>query len=179
MLAAMIHRDFNCAVSTGCGRVFDGVAALLRRCEYNDFDAQAGMALEAAAGEAEAPGDAHRYDILAGEEGDPDVIDLSPLVRWLAEEVEAGGETSTLAAAYHETLAAAWAEGAHRAAERTGVRTVGLTGGVFCNELLTRRLTDRLASQGLEVLRHRVVPPNDGGISYGQAAIAAVRRAGI
>ena len=61
------------------------------------------------------------------------------------------------------------------AAEQTGLKTVALSGGVFCNEIVSTELTGRAASRGrgLRVLRHRMVPPNDGGLSLGQAAIAA------
>ena len=59
------------------------------------------------------------------------------------------------------------------ASRAVGIRTVGLSGGVFCNALLTRRLTELLEARGLRVLRQRIVPPNDGGISLGQAAVGS------
>lgn len=77
--------------------------------------------------------------------------------------------------AFHDHLAGAWESVVIEAVQRTGVRCVGLTGGVFCNELLTRLLSERIEGKGLRVLRHSVVPPNDGGLSLGQAAVAAAR----
>ena len=59
---------------------------------------------------------------------------------------------------------------------RTGLRVVGLSGGVFCNEIVTKRLSELLRAEGMTVLRHEVVPPNDGGISFGQAAVAAMKK---
>jgi hydrogenase maturation protein HypF len=59
-----------------------------------------------------------------------------------------------------------------RAAEATGIRTVGLSGGVFCNEMFSRRLVGHLEAAGMRVLQHEQIPPTDAGLSFGQAAVA-------
>jgi hydrogenase maturation protein HypF len=105
-------------------------------------------------------------------------IDLRPTVLELIGRVEAGEEVGRLAAAFHNTIAAALADGAKWVAEWSGVRTVAASGGVFCNRYLTTRLADLLSADGsLELLTHRQVPPNDGGLALGQAAVAAARAA--
>jgi len=177
MLTRMIVGNVNCALSSGAGRVFDGVAALLGLASRNHFEAQAAIALEAAAWRHE-PSDAAEklFEIVDGDDG-PRQLDLSLLVRRLVEGVDAGEPVGSLAALLHDALAAAWAAAVAEAVEKTHVRTVALSGGVFCNQRLTERLTELLESQDLRVLRHRQLPPNDGGISYGQAAIAAARAA--
>jgi hydrogenase maturation protein HypF len=104
-------------------------------------------------------------------------LDPSPLVRELLARRDAGVPAGELAAQFHDQLAGAWAEVTIEASERLGVRTVGLSGGCLCNRRLSDHLVRRLESAGLRVLRHREVPPNDGGIALGQAAVAAARLA--
>jgi hydrogenase maturation protein HypF len=174
MLLAMLQSKAGCVASSAAGRVFDGVAALLGVCMQNDYEAQAPMALEAAAS-----GIIPRLPV-AGEQfvtrtADTLVIDLSLLVLELVRAMSHGHSPQQLAADFHEGFAQAWATVVRQAARQTGRRIVGLSGGVFCNALLTRRLTELLADSGLTVLRHKQVPPNDGGISFGQAAVARAR----
>lgn len=173
VLCRMIRDNINCALSSGAGRVFDGVAALLGLCSYNHFEAQAALAMEAAA---------HRAGKQKSRDGLFEIrdglISLSPLVRELLRLVEAGSSAEDLSWLFHEQFARALGQAATEAADRLGLRVVGLSGGVFCNAWLTRRLTELLVSAGLEVLRHRLVPPNDGGLSLGQAAVAAARISG-
>jgi hydrogenase maturation protein HypF len=175
MLCRMIQRGINCVMSSSTGRVFDGVAALLGLCFNNDFEAQAGMSVESAAYRAGAIGAGERLYELHDE---PLLeLDFAPLVRAIVERIERGWPSEELASLFHEQLAIAWSEAAGVASERTGVRTVALSGGVFCNQRLMERLTARLHERGMRVLRHRIVPPNDGGISLGQAVIGAARSA--
>ncbi len=87
----------------------------------------------------------------------------------------AGEGIPALAAAFHASLAEMIGLGCRTAREQTGVSTVALSGGVFQNTLLLRLVEDNLRREGLDVLRHRLVPANDGGISLGQAVCAAAR----
>ena len=166
MLGAMIRRNVNCVETSAAGRVFDGIAALLGLCRHNRFEAEAAMALEAAAAGRPAIDGDRLYSIREG------CIDLAPLIRHIA---QSPLPPDALAGLFHDQLAAAWAEATRQAAEEHGISTVVMSGGVFCNQRLTERLSALLESAGLEVLRHRVVPPNDGGLALGQAAIASAR----
>lgn len=188
VLARMLERGVNCPLSSGIGRLFDAVSALLGLARANRFEAEAALALEAAAASGDG-GEALAWESFAirtraeGGTAPTDAVQLeldpAPFVHWLTNGIAAGTPAGTLAAAFHEALAEAWGDVAGRAARKTGIHTVGLSGGVFCNERLTRGLARRLAEGGLRVLRHERVPPNDGGLALGQAAIAAARvRAG-
>ncbi len=176
MLSTMIRQGTSSPLSSGAGRYFDGIAALLGLCSYNQYEAQAAQLLEAAAyryGSFETDERLYRILTLNGCQ-----IDLSPCVDYVLrgqnESIEA------MAAMWHEQFVSAWAEVAVSNACRTGVRQVVLSGGVFCNAILTARLTELLQIKGLGVYRHEQVPPNDGGLALGQAAIAAhqIRKAG-
>ncbi len=178
MLCAMIRRDVHCIASSAAGRVFDGMAALLDVCRFNHFEAQAALALEALAQRsvADEPGGEGLYEI--GDDAEQSGlrrIDLSPLVRCLVAGAAAGEPVEALAALMHEQLAAAWVDAVLEAVHATGVEIVGLSGGVFCNQALTHLLRRRLERTGLSVLTHKQVPANDGGLSFGQAAVAAAQ----
>lgn len=180
MLTAMIQREINCPLTSSMGRVFDGVAALMDVCRYNEFEAQAGIALEACASSRVESASRRNVEGLFEIRDDEmidglDEVDLSPLIRRILELVEGGSDVSEIAKLFHIELASAWCETVRRASERMGVKRVALSGGVFCNQLLTELLTDLLKNEGFEVLRHKYVPPNDGGISLGQAAIAVAK----
>ncbi len=172
---ALLPRTDLSPPSSGLGRLFDAAAALLGLADRNDFEAESGMALEAAA---VAAGGGPPGDGVMSVAGDALLeIDHRPLARSLAALLD-GGEAPGLAAwFFHDAVADGLARAARAAAERTGLRTVGLTGGVFCNALLTDLVAARLRAAGLTVLLHREVPPNDGGIALGQAAVAAARLA--
>jgi len=169
----MLARDLNCPPSTGMARLFDGAAALLGLCEYNHYEARSGQLLEAAA--SRSTGRPDGGDLIPLDDGVPFELDTRPLLLALLRGLERGRTAEDLAWLFHDALADALARSALRVAGARGIDAVGLTGGVFCNILLTERVRARLEGAGPRVLTHRLVPPNDGGIAYGQAAVAAAR----
>ncbi len=173
-LANMLRRNVQCVPSSGAGRVFDGVAALLGLCSHNSYEAEAAMRLESLAGDAPLDSE-RRLATIAGD--DCAVIDLAPVIRLLLQEQEEGRGPAELSARFHDQFALAWEAAIMDAAKRFSLNCVVLSGGVFLNERLTSVLGRRLRRWGFVVLRHRLVPPNDGGLSLGQAAVASARMA--
>ncbi|MBT8335380.1 MAG: Sua5/YciO/YrdC/YwlC family protein, partial [Gemmatimonadetes bacterium] len=168
----VLERDLRCPPSSGLGRLFDAAAAVLGVCRQNRYEAESGQLLEALAGRAKSPPDGTEILPLDGG-GTPFEIDHRPLLFALLQGVADGYLVEDLAWFFHDAVADALARAGSRAARAEGLTTVGLSGGVFCNELLTHRVRSRLESRGVEVLTHRRVPPNDGGIALGQAAVVA------
>jgi hydrogenase maturation protein HypF len=148
----------NAPLSSGMGRLFDAAAALLGLWESVTFEGQAAIALEQLAGQTDAEPYAWRFG------------DGAALIAAVYDDLAAGRSRSEIAAAFHETVSAAAAEACAEAAEP---RTVVLSGGSFQNLRLLEATRHNLERLGFRVLSHRLVPPNDGGLSYGQAAVAA------
>lgn len=168
-IETLLRRGINAPVTTSAGRWFDAVAALCGIRDAITFEAQAAMEMEAIAAD---EGDPYEFVIDKGE------IDLRPAVRTIAGEVRSGVPAAIISAQFHETLARAVALFIERIAP-PDLRTVALSGGCFQNRRLTERTQTLLESAGFEVLIHRRVPPNDGGIALGQAAVAAWRLASV
>ncbi len=158
--------------TTSAGRLFDAVAVLLGLRGRVTYEAQAAIELEALARSAGSCG-SPRYELECGPELDPSSM-LAALVRDRA----AGVDPAEIAAAFHASFGRATAALAEHVASDAGLDTVVLTGGVFQNALLTEVVASALVSAGLRVLQHSVIPPNDGGISVGQAAIGGWRLRG-
>lgn len=154
----------NAPLSSGAGRLFDAVAALLGVRERISYEGQAAIELEQLAGAT--PAQAYPCSVERG------VIRGTELVRAVHDDLDAGRDRRQIAAAFHEGLAQAAARACAEAGEP---RTIVLSGGVLQNLRLSGSVTDLLVKLGFRVLRHREVPPNDGGIAFGQAAIAAMR----
>ncbi|RVW09452.1 carbamoyltransferase HypF [Prescottella agglutinans] len=164
LVAAQLDTGLGCVRTTSVGRLFDGVASVLGVRHRVSYEAQAAVELEALARTARTPA-AIEMRIEGGE------LKLAELVGGLVTGMRAGVPVPELAFGFHCALAAATASLAADTARRSGVATVGLTGGVFQNRLLTALVRVRLESAGLRVLTHRSVPANDGGLSLGQAAL--------
>jgi len=164
-----LSRAINSPLASSMGRLFDAAAAVLGVRRVCHYEGQAAMELESLAGTRNAP--ALPFPILgaAGEW----VLDPIPLLAALGERCAAGIDLNALAAEFHESVAAGTAVLVGRAAELAGTRRVALGGGCFQNARLATSLRVRLEWQGLEVLIPRQLSPNDGAVSYGQAAIAA------
>ncbi len=161
-------------LTTSAGRLFDAVAALCGvRSEVN-YEGQAAVELEAVAD----PAERGAYPLpLAGEPptGEPLILDARPTVRAVVRDVERGVPVPAISARFHNALAVATATACRTAVERAGVSTVVLSGGVFQNRTLLGHTRARLEGDGLRVLVPELLPPNDGGISYGQLAVASAR----
>ena len=163
-------------LTTSVGRLFDAVAALVGLRSQVTYEGQAAIELEVLARSVPRTS-APQYPTEIVEAASPegfDVLDPSPLIATVLTEVERGTDRSVIAAGFHEGLGRATAALGARLARRHGLDTVALSGGVFQNVRFSDIVEDALAAEGLTVLVHESVPPNDGGISVGQAAIAAL-----
>jgi hydrogenase maturation protein HypF len=159
-------------LTSSVGRLFDAVAALCGvRAEVN-YEGQAAIELEAAADPLETA--AYPLPLAGGEDG-PLVLDGRATMRAVVDDLRDGAPVSRVAAKFHSGLAAATASACRVAAERSGVDSVVLSGGVFQNRTLLAQAAGLLREDGLRVLVPERLPPNDGGIAYGQLAVAAAR----
>ena len=152
-------------MTTSCGRVLDAISAILGLCHERTYEGEPAMKLESAA--------------LGGE----DVLGLEPVLNGeviettsMVREIFASlGRLNVRDLAYsaQSYLARSLGRSAIMLADELGLKTVGFTGGVACNETITRILKATVESEGLHFLTHGSVPPGDGGLSFGQAVVAA------
>jgi hydrogenase maturation protein HypF len=166
-----LDRGINVVATSSAGRLFDAVSAICRLCTRASFEGQAPMRLEGISGRRHAG----RYPIRLSEKDGRLTVDWREAVAGVADDVDAGVPASTVSRRFHDTLAAAIVAAAARLAEGAGARHVILTGGVFQNAILLSAVRAGLRREKLRPLIHRRVPPNDGGISLGQAYYAALR----
>ncbi len=173
-VAGMIATGTNAPPTTSAGRLFDAVAALCGVRATVVHEGQAAAELEGLADPR--VGDAYEIGELAGDDGRT-VIDPREAIRRILDEVASGVDPATVAARFHNGLAAALTRACAREAERLGRSPVVLSGGVFQNRLLAVRTATGLRDAGLVPLLPLRLPPNDGQISYGQVAVAVARDA--
>jgi hydrogenase maturation protein HypF len=167
LLRRQLDTGLACSFSTSAGRLFDAVSALLGVCEEASYEGQAAVELEAAAWGVP-PARLPAFAV-----GDDGVADPAPLLAGLVERWIAGEQPAALAGGFHDALADAVVALCVLAAGRRAITLAGLTGGVFQNALLLGLCRERLEAAGFEVLVHRSIPSNDGGISLGQAVVAS------
>ncbi len=168
-VAQMLQGGRHCPPTTSMGRCFDAAAGLLGVRNHASFEGQAAMLLEGlaeGAGEHEAMAPGRGWTV-----GDDGTLDLLPLLATLVDEED----VRRGARRFHATLAAALADWVGLAVRASGLRRVVLGGGCFQNGVLLQGLRPRLLAQGLEVLGAGQLPPNDGGLSLGQAWVARQR----
>ncbi len=173
LLGQMLAKGVNAPITTSAGRLFDGLAALLDLHQTVTYEGQAAMALEYVAD----PEVVEGYGLkVAGSQPStfnlqPATVDWLPLLEAVLADLARDVPVSTIAARCHNALV----EAIVAVAQAVGESRVALSGGCFQNRLLTERAAQRLRQAGFEVILHRLVPPNDGGISLGQIAVAAAR----
>ncbi|MDQ3766835.1 MAG: carbamoyltransferase HypF [Actinomycetota bacterium] len=166
-ILSMAATGISAPPTSSAGRLFDAVAALCGMRDRVSFEGQAAAELEQAADPSVVA--AYPFPLADG------ALDGVVLVRAVAEDLIGGSPVAEVAARFHNGLA----EGLRRACERVraeqGLATVALSGGSWQNLLLLERVMQGLEGAGFEVLIHRRVPPNDGGVALGQAVIAGSR----
>lgn len=176
VVTSMLATGTHCTPTTSMGRLFDAVSSLLDVRHSSDYEGQAAIELEAMAeladSEAVGPGFA-----LADHEGVL-IADPAPLLVHIVDSARTGASPPELARMFHNAIADMVVAAAERISAETGIRMVGLTGGVFANRILEAQCQGRLEASGFAVLVHRLVPPNDGGLAFGQAAVAAAKLGG-
>jgi hydrogenase maturation protein HypF len=178
LVVQQIKKGVNSIDTSSAGRLFDAASAILGVCHEISYEAQAAIELESLAAVV-GPGDAPAFPYDIVEEDGAILVDTSRTVLALAEAVRRDDPRERAASQFHETVVAFCREVCERLAAGRGIGTVALSGGVFQNRYLLRRLTEELTNDGLTVIVNREVPTNDGGVSLGQAIIASERaRAG-
>jgi len=167
ILRRQLETGVNCVPTSSMGRLFDAFAALIGVRETVSYEAQAAIEMEAMCDGLQIDR-GYRFSL----EGD--VFDPAPLFQSALEDLRRNVPRAQIAASFHHAVADLVLRCCETARGRTGINTVGLSGGVFQNTTLLKLVTEALTRQQFEILTHRKVPPNDGGLALGQAAIGRV-----
>lgn len=172
----MTDRKINAVMSTSAGRLFDAVSAILGIRRQSSFEGEASTALQFAAEEFEQKGKLNGNEIwdnvqpVISELEERCLLNTEALVKQIVEAKLQGTDSGELAYLFHQTLAEQIVVACIEARKSSGRNKTALSGGVFQNRLLLHLTEERLGQEGFEVLRHHMIPPNDGGIAIGQAA---------
>ncbi len=168
LLLQMIEKGINSPLTSSCGRLFDAVAALAGLSQRVSYEGQAALELEMCL---EHDLQLEPYTFSLFDDGQGIIVDPTTMVRELVADLQQGRGAGAISGRFHIGLAEAILRVCLKLREEHGALPVALSGGVFQNVFLTEKLNLLLAGADFEVLRHRQVPPNDGGLSLGQAAI--------
>jgi hydrogenase maturation protein HypF len=176
-LAQMIARGINSPPTSSLGRLFDAVAALVGLRSEVFYEGQAAIELEMLAREQQediykGQSDIYPFSIRMRDQM-PARLDVAPMFRAIVSNIQQGVPISQIADCFHRSIAELLATACFGARKQTGLDIVALSGGVFQNRLLLEQLVSRLEKMTFRVYVNRRVPPNDGGISLGQIAVAA------
>ena len=175
LVTQMLAKRVNSPLSCGCGRLFDGVAALLGvRSEVN-YEGQAAIELEMAMDRVDDDGS---YPFAQRIENGVTILSTRPLFQAIVDDLRESVPPAVISRRFHNGLVAALASVAHDLRDRTAINEVCLSGGCFQNDYLLRRMEGTLTAAGFEVFTHSQVPAGDGGLSLGQALIAAAQLSG-
>jgi hydrogenase maturation protein HypF len=177
VLERMIERELNTPLTSSCGRLFDAVAAVVLGRGVVDYEAQAAIELEGCAlGEGDEPAlREYMPELCEAEEGAATEVVLRTGNLWKAilNDLQCGVPAGRIAARFHAGIAEGYINAAANARIETGINVVAMSGGCLHNRRLARLLRAGLEEEGFQVFQHRKVSPGDGGLSYGQAAVAA------
>lgn len=170
IVRSQLDQGVNVVGTTSAGRFLDAISALLGTGTHRRYQGEPAMRLEALAGESPPV----EFEIPYSSRDDLRVVDVREIARRI-DDMTGNISDERLAATAQWALGTGLADIAVEQAERQGIEVVGFTGGVAYNEAITRAIADRVADSGLTLVTHDEVPPGDGGLSYGQAVVAAAR----
>jgi hydrogenase maturation protein HypF len=165
LLLAQLEHKLNTPLTSSMGRLFDAAASLIGIRHQATYEAQAAIEMEAIAD----PQEERFYPVAL----DGDQIDPSPIWHGLISDLRAGVSKPSLAARFHNTIVQVNHDTCRKIRSERGITVVALSGGVWQNRVLFKKSVALLEQDGFTVLTHRQVPANDGGLSLGQAWIAA------
>jgi hydrogenase maturation protein HypF len=172
LMMAMMEKQINSPLTSSLGRLFDAVAAIIGLRSRVAFEGQAAMELEMIADDTESG----NYDFSWEAQGDgPLCIAIVPIIRCVVNDLTKGLPPAAISARFHNTLIRLFVELCRHLRTTTGIDRVALSGGVFQNNRLLTGLAATLEKSGFDLLTHRLVPTNDGGLSLGQAVVAAAK----
>ena len=174
VLKRMVERRLNAPWTSSLGRLFDAVAAVVLRRRVVDYEAQAAIELEGVA--VDEPDEAgYNFDLTDGDwsQHEAALICAKPMWQELLIDLQHGVSKARISARFHAGVAGAFVRAAVQARKATGIVQIAMSGGCMHNGRLARLLRRGLESEGFEVFQHRRVSPGDGGLSYGQAVVAA------
>lgn len=167
----MIEKQINSPLTSSTGRLFDAAASLTGLCQINSYEGQAPMELESLIWSGRQHEQSYPYNIR--NQKDMIVVNVGPMIHKIVQDIGSGKTKSYIACKFHNTLVQYALEVCQRVRKSRGLGSVALSGGVFQNKYLTEKLVALLEEKEFTVYRHKAVPPNDGCISFGQAAVAA------
>ncbi|MBN1104004.1 MAG: carbamoyltransferase HypF [Deltaproteobacteria bacterium] len=176
LIRTQIRKGINSPMTSSAGRLFDAVSALIGIRGRIDYEAQAAVELETAVGDAVHDGRRYPFDIAI--QGSQREIRLGGLFTAVLQDLRDRVSRAEISLRFHHTAAAMISDMCRILSRETGIRRVVLSGGVFQNRLLLGLTRTYLRREGLEVITHRDVPTNDGGISLGQAVIGHFKSLG-
>jgi len=169
IIERQMQTGFNSPITSSAGRLFDAVSAAIGICSERTYEGQPAVELEMIADETVS--DCYNSEIKM--EDDCLVLDTISIFNSTVEDWLAGAEKATVAGRFHNSLVNLLAQACVMAREVTGLNIVALSGGVFQNALILSKLSRELINSGFEVIVHRILPPNDACISYGQVVVCA------
>ena len=167
----LIEQEINSPMTSSCGRLFDAVSSLVGLCDFNTFEGEAAITLEMAIKEPEAK--AYPYTLGQDENGCY-VVDFGATIKAIVTDLEQELGPGVISGKFHRTIIKLCVEMAKTLSAETGIRKVVISGGVFQSNFLHSEVKRLLAQAGFEVYANTITPPNDGGISLGQAVLAGL-----
>jgi hydrogenase maturation protein HypF len=172
-LVSLSHSRIHAPLTSSCGRLFDAVAALMGICATCSYEGQAAVRLEGLT----KPDLHERYSFALELDKQPMQLSFAPAFAELVTDLQKKTEQAVIATRFHNAISAAIVAVCEELRQQQGLNTVALSGGVFQNAFLLKRVCAGLREKEFAVFCHQTVPPNDGGLSLGQAAVALAQYA--